>query len=92
MRWHGKPYPGVYRTCMALLGIADKRRIAGVGDSPRTDVAGANAAGIDSLLVAGGLHANEFKFVPGNRLDAQHLTRVLTNGPRPTAVVGRLNW
>ena len=46
---------------MALLGIADKSRIVGVGDSPRTDVAGANAAGIDSLLVAGGLHANEFK-------------------------------
>ena len=92
VRWHGKPFPGVYRTCMALLGIKDKRRIAGVGDSPRTDVAGANAAGIDSLLVAGGLHAQEYKFVAGTRLDAGHLTRVLTDGPRPTAVVGRLNW
>jgi HAD superfamily hydrolase (TIGR01459 family) len=92
VRWHGKPHAGVYRTCLALLGIADKNRIVGVGDSPRTDVAGANAAGIDSLLVAGGLHADEYRFVPGNRLDAQHLTRVLTDGPRPKAVVGRLNW
>jgi HAD superfamily hydrolase (TIGR01459 family) len=92
VRWHGKPFPGVYRTCLALLGVADKGRILGVGDSPRTDVAGANGAGLDSLLVAGGLHASEFGFVAGNRLDAARVPQALGAGPRPTAVIGRLSW
>jgi HAD superfamily hydrolase (TIGR01459 family) len=26
VRWHGKPFPGVYRTCMALLGLSDRSR------------------------------------------------------------------
>ena len=61
VRWHGKPYPSVYASTLGLLGIADKRRVLAVGDSLRTDIAGANGAGIDSLLIAGqGIHADEF--------------------------------
>ena len=41
VRWHGKPYRSVYDTCLALLGIADRSRILAVGDSLRTDIAGA---------------------------------------------------
>src|SRR5579863_977347 len=48
VRWHGKPYPSVYDSCLALLGIADKRRILAIGDSLRTDIAGADRAGIAS--------------------------------------------
>ena len=39
--------------CFAMLGIADRRRVIAIGDSLRTDIAGANAAGIDSVLVTG---------------------------------------
>src|SRR5205814_2692045 len=60
VRWHGKPYPSVYDSCLGLLGIADKRRILAIGDSLRTDIAGAAGAGIDSLFIAGGIHAAEF--------------------------------
>src|SRR5712691_544195 len=60
VRWHGKPYPSVYGSCLALLGVADRRRLLAIGDSLRTDIAGAAAAGIDSLLIAGGVHAGEF--------------------------------
>ena len=60
VRWHGKPYPSVYDSCLGLLGISDKRRILAIGDSLRTDIAGAAGAGIDSLLIAGGVHAAEF--------------------------------
>ena len=60
MRWHGKPFRSVYDTCLGLLGIADRSRILAVGDSLRTDIAGAAGAGIDSLLIAGGIHAEEF--------------------------------
>lgn len=58
--WFGKPYPSVYETAFGILGrdIA-KPRIAAVGDSVITDIAGASAAGIDSILVAGGIHRDE---------------------------------
>ena len=45
VRWHGKPFGSVYRTCFELLGGMEKRRILAVGDSLRTDIAGAKAAG-----------------------------------------------
>ena len=60
VRWHGKPYRSVYDSCLALLGIADRSRILAVGDSLRTDIAGAAGAGLDSVLIAGGIHAEEF--------------------------------
>src|SRR3546814_3359423 len=36
--YHGKPYPPVYDRCLRLLGIEDRRRILGVGDSFRTEI------------------------------------------------------
>ena len=60
MRWHGKPFRSVYDTCLGLLGIEDRSRVLAVGDSLRTDIAGAAGAGIDSFLIAGGIHAEEF--------------------------------
>lgn len=92
VRWHGKPYPSVYESCFALLGVADRARILAVGDSLRTDIAGANAAGIDSLLIAGGgIHAAEF--APGGRLDLAHIADAAANARvRPSAVARAFNW
>lgn len=92
VRWHGKPYPSVYNSCLRLLGIADQRRILAVGDSLRTDIAGANGAGLDSLLIAGqGIHLDEF--APGGRLDhARIAAAAATAGARPTLVAPRFIW
>jgi HAD superfamily hydrolase (TIGR01459 family) len=92
VRWHGKPHPSVYRSCFDLLGIADKTRILAVGDSLRTDIAGANATGIDSLLIAGaGIHADEF--APSGRLDPVRIGSAAdAAGVRPTAVARTFNW
>lgn len=91
VRWHGKPYPSVYRSCLDLLGIGDRARILAIGDSLRTDIAGANGAGIDSLLVAGGIHAAEF--APGGRLDLDRIAAAAASaGVRPTAVAKAFNW
>jgi len=91
VRWHGKPYPSVYDSCFGLLGIADRRRTLAIGDSLRTDIAGAMGAGIDSLLIAGGIHAAEF----GNG-DAIDLDRVAEatekSGTRPIGVMARFVW
>ncbi|MBV8778175.1 MAG: TIGR01459 family HAD-type hydrolase [Alphaproteobacteria bacterium] len=92
VRWHGKPYPSVYQSCFELLGIADRSRVLAVGDSLRTDIAGANAAGIDSLLIAGqGIHAAEF--APGGRLDLAHIAAAAEVAKvRPSAAARGFVW
>jgi HAD superfamily hydrolase (TIGR01459 family) len=93
VRWHGKPFRSVYDACLALLGIADRSRILAVGDSLRTDIAGATGAGIDSLLIAGGIHAEEFG-MPGDR--HPNLGRVEAalrdSGYDPIGVAWSLRW
>jgi HAD superfamily hydrolase (TIGR01459 family) len=92
VRWHGKPYRSVYESCFRLLGIEDPRRILAVGDSLRTDIAGANGAGIDSLLIAGqGIHADEF--APNGAPDlARVAAAAAAAGVRPTVTAARFVW
>jgi HAD superfamily hydrolase (TIGR01459 family) len=59
VHYFGKPHAPIYRESLALLGIGDRGRILAVGDSLRTDIAGANAAGIAGLLVLSGIHKDE---------------------------------
>ena len=73
VRYHGKPHAPVYRRCFDLLGIHDRQRIAAVGDSFRTDVAGANAAGIDAVLVTSGIHLEELATAWGEHPDSRKL-------------------
>ena len=95
VRWHGKPYRSVYDACLALLGIADGSRILAVGDSLRTDIAGAAAAGIDSLFIAGGIHAEEFGLVQGINPspDLGRIEATLdAGGHHPVAVAAHFRW
>jgi len=92
VRWHGKPYRAVYDTCFAALGIADRRRILAVGDSLRTDIAGANGAGIDALLVTGGIHAEEFGLIGGQPDLDRLMAAVADSGHRPRAVIAHFRW
>ena len=56
--WVGKPYPMVYARARAMLrdmtGLETPRLLA-IGDGPKTDILGAQAAGIDALFIGGGL-------------------------------------
>lgn len=54
----GKPDPAVYGPVLELLGIANKARVVCIGDTPHTDLAGAQAAGLDSLWAMTGLTAD----------------------------------
>ena len=58
VEYWGKPYAHVYDTCLSKFDGMDRRRILAVGDGLHTDIAGAQAAGIDSLLITGGLLAD----------------------------------
>lgn len=93
VRQHGKPLAPVYDRCLKLMGLSDKRRILAVGDSLRTDIAGANAAGIDCALAACGIHAEELVAPFGEIGDMSRLeAAVKAIGPRPTYVIPSLRW
>ena len=51
----GKPDPAVYDPVMEMLGLTDRARVLAIGDTPHTDLAGAQAAGIDALWAMTGL-------------------------------------
>lgn len=52
----GKPDKLVYAPVLARLGLPPGR-VAAIGDSLATDIAGATASGIDPIWVLGGIHA-----------------------------------
>jgi HAD superfamily hydrolase (TIGR01450 family) len=54
----GKPHQEHFEACVRELGLP-KDKVVHIGDSLHHDIAGANAAGIDSVLVAGGVHREE---------------------------------
>jgi HAD superfamily hydrolase (TIGR01459 family) len=58
VRYFGKPYSEIYERCLSLLSV-DNKRILAIGDSLRTDIDGANRAGLDSLLIKGGILKNQ---------------------------------
>jgi HAD superfamily hydrolase (TIGR01459 family) len=93
VHWHGKPYPAVYEACFDLLGGVDRARFLAVGDSLRTDIAGAAAAGIDSLFVVGGIHAEEFGMGEDRGPDLGRVAAALDAGRhRPVAIARRFSW
>lgn len=48
----------IYKSAMAMAGT-DASDCVAVGDSLHHDIKGANAAGIESILITGGIHATE---------------------------------
>lgn len=54
--WLGKPYPLIYQYARERLSsLSNKGSILAIGDGPKTDVLGANQAGLDVLFITGGL-------------------------------------
>ncbi|MGA7862755.1 MAG: TIGR01459 family HAD-type hydrolase [Stellaceae bacterium] len=93
VRWHGKPFRSVYDACLRLLGIEDRTRILAVGDSLRTDIAGAAGASIDSLLIAGGIHAEELGTTGARTPDLRRVEAALReSGYDPVGVAWSLCW
>jgi len=73
---YGKPDRPIYDACFAALPDIPRRAVLAVGDSLATDIAGAAAAGLDSVLVTE-------TGLPGGGGPA---------GVRPTATIPRFAW
>ncbi|UEM22299.1 TIGR01459 family HAD-type hydrolase [Skermanella mucosa] len=89
----GLPFGDLYDRCLSLLGIGDRSRILAIGDNLATDLAGAEAAGLDTVLVTGGLHCRDLGTAWGEAPDPGRLAALCAAaGRRPRAVLPTLNW
>jgi HAD superfamily hydrolase (TIGR01459 family) len=86
VRWIGKPDPAIYEPVLAMLAL-ERSDVLAVGDALRTDIAGAEAAGVASCWVLGGIHGAELGNDPTRiRAAAQHA------GLAPLACVPDFSW
>ena len=94
----GKPYRPVYEAALALVGELDGApppdpgRVLAVGDALRTDIAGAEAFGIASLLVARGIHAEELGVLAEDATLGDVAGWLSRQEVRPGAVIESLVW
>jgi HAD superfamily hydrolase (TIGR01459 family) len=92
--YHGKPHAPIYAESLKRLGVTDPRRVLGVGDALRTDVAGATAAGMDSVLITStGIMAKDMGIAPFEDPDPATLARMCAvEGHYPTAAIAAFRW
>ncbi len=93
VHYFGKPYASAYPPALTKLGVAPGRRVLAVGDGLETDIKGARAAGLDALLVTGGLLADalgidRLRLPPAAALEAA----CRDAGAWPDAAIATLRW
>jgi len=92
----GKPYRPIYDAALAKAGAPDgtaaaPSRVLAIGDSMRTDYAGAKACGLDFLFVTSGIHADELG--ARDAPDGAALSTLFGDaGGAPVGVTARLRW
>ncbi|WP_262029441.1 TIGR01459 family HAD-type hydrolase [Microvirga sp. Mcv34] len=93
----GKPHGPVYDRALSVAAelsgrAVPKDRVLAVGDAIRTDIAGAVGYGIDSLMIARGIHAEELGLHKGD-LVSDHVQDWVDRQPvQPTAFMEVLAW
>ena len=91
--FYGKPHRPIYERAIALAAERRGRPVAlsqvlAIGDSVRTDLAGAHGFGIDCLFVTRGIHADEFEGI--DQLDPASVKELFGHPPR--ALTRELRW
>src|SRR3954463_15184628 len=91
--FYGKPHRPIYQRAVALAAEQRKRetplaRVLAIGDSVRTDLAGAHGFGINCLFVTRGIHAGDFEGI--DQLDPASVLELF--GHPPKALMRELKW
>ncbi len=91
--FYGKPHRPIYERAIELAAERRGRatpldRVLAIGDSVRTDLAGAHGFGIDCLFVTRGIHSEEFEGV--DQLDPASVKELFGHPPR--ALMRELRW
>jgi HAD superfamily hydrolase (TIGR01459 family) len=87
----GKPDPAIYQPALVTLGLAPDRVLA-VGDSLRTDVAGAIGVGLDVCWVLDGIHGAALRSSDGMFDLAKAERHAREAGLAPVATLPRFVW
>jgi HAD superfamily hydrolase (TIGR01459 family) len=94
----GKPYAPIYRMALGMAERARKTpldldRVLAIGDAMHTDIAGAHAMGIDSLLITSGIHRVQLHGPEAGDLDAEAYKQFVDeHGVSPQYRMDRLLW
>ncbi|XP_021751929.1 uncharacterized protein LOC110717516 isoform X2 [Chenopodium quinoa] len=93
VKWMGKPGKIIYESAMAMAGVDAPECIA-VGDSLHHDIMGANVAGMQSVFITGGIHADELGLHHfGEVAEASKVQELASKcGTYPTYVVPAFSW
>lgn len=84
--YYGKPMPAIYDLVRSRAGGA--RRMLAIGDGMHTDIKGANAAGLDALFIADGIHGEDVA-----DMSAGHLGEMFAKaGVHARAAMRALAW
>jgi HAD superfamily hydrolase (TIGR01459 family) len=91
--FYGKPHRPIYERAIELAAerqthAIELSRVLAIGDSVRTDLAGAHGFGIDCLFVTRGIHAEAFEGV--DQLDPASVKELFGHPPR--ALTRELRW
>jgi len=91
--FYGKPHRPIYERAIQLAAERhhhpiELNHVLAIGDSVRTDLAGAHSFGIDCLFVTRGIHAEEFEGV--DQLDPASVKELFGHPPR--ALTRELRW
>jgi HAD superfamily hydrolase (TIGR01459 family) len=91
--FYGKPHRPIYERAVALAaerrnGPTPLERVLAIGDSVRTDLAGAHGFGINCLFVTRGIHAGDFEGI--DQLDPASVKELF--GHPPLALMRELRW
>jgi HAD superfamily hydrolase (TIGR01459 family) len=91
--FYGKPHRPIYQRAMELAAgrhghTVPLNRVLAIGDSVRTDLAGAHGFGIDCLFVTRGIHAGDFEGL--DQFDPASVKELFGHPPR--ALTRELRW
>jgi HAD superfamily hydrolase (TIGR01459 family) len=91
--FYGKPHRPIYERAIELAVERRRQevplgRVLAIGDSVRTDLAGAHGFGIDCLFVTRGIHSEEFEGL--DQFDAASIKELFGHPPR--ALMRELKW
>ena len=99
VHWFGKPMIPAYEACIDEVGLnmeqVPPHKVLVVGDSLKTDIAGAKRSGYRSLLIAGGIHRDELLPLMGGchiTKQAYRSAMQVDGGMEPDAIMPQLRW
>lgn len=93
--YFGKPLREHFEVCLEMADVStdDRARVVHVGDSFHHDIQGAANTGIDSVFIAGGVHASELGLSESANMDPELLKQLCSKFQlNPTYTVSSFAW